>query len=147
MQKLGEYKLNRASGGLSHYARVWVRIEEADTGSVTLDASDFAWLKEEYGPDAWQWAVCDDYRDEALDGCRYALDHLAAPPTMPLHVHVIGIHAHPAHTTKGSVKMAACLAVWRALEDEGRDRPELLDGSFHFGDQGSHRGGRPVGDA
>lgn len=127
MERIGEYKLNRVIGGVAYYARVWVRVVDDDTTEVTVDPGAFAWLKDVYGPDAWQWSISADYCEGARQGCRYALEHLDISPATPLHVHVLGIHAHPAHSTQGSVRMAACLAVWRALDDGARDCPELLD--------------------
>lgn len=98
--------------------------------SITVSPEAFAWLKEVYGPEAWEWSVCDDYRDAAVAGCRYAIENRKNDDGTPLEIRISKIEGHPAHTTWEAVAFAACFAVWNAGEDDGWNKPELTNGKF-----------------
>jgi hypothetical protein len=123
----GNHKLLRVSAGVSHYADVTVDVGPAEAASVLVQDGAFAWLKDEHGPDAYEWTECAEYRAGAVAGVRYALSHLASPSGL-WRVIVTRIHAHPAHSTYGSVALAACHATWNALGESGVDPPELVGG-------------------
>jgi hypothetical protein len=120
------FKLARQVGGFGHYAEVRVVIDAASVASIEVAPDAFAWLKDIYGPDAWEWPVCDDYRAGAVSGCQHALDNLLVEGTCsPLHVVITRIHGHPAHTSAKDVAFAACHATWKAMGVEGRSSPDL----------------------
>jgi len=120
------FKLARQLGGFGHYAEVRVVIAAAPVTTIELAPEAFVWLKEEYGPGAWEWSLCDDYRKGAFSGCEHALRNLDGEGTCSsVQVVVSRIRAHPAHTTAQDVAFAACHATWKALGVEGRNPPEL----------------------
>jgi hypothetical protein len=119
----GEYKLARQVGGRGHYARVKVDVTPGTNG-VTIADTAFAWLKQVYGPDAWEWRDCDDMRDGARTGATFALLNRATVGASQ-DVVVTEIHASPVDTTRADVALAACHAVWIALNDPGRVQPAL----------------------
>jgi hypothetical protein len=110
-------------------ALVSVAVNPAEgTPQVEVSPDAFAWLKEDYGPGAWEWAVCDDYRAGAVSGSEYALSNIegsGAPP--PVRVVITRIRAHPAQSSPRDVFIAACCAVWKALGVEGARMPQLSD--------------------
>lgn len=129
--KAGSYKLLRQSDGIGLYAEVFVQAFGSQGHSTVTVAPDaFAWLKDEYGPDAWEWPVCDDYRDGATAGCQYALNHTSHGPIDGLRVVISRINAHPAHSTWDAVAYASCFALWDAIQDTGTDHPELVAGKI-----------------
>jgi hypothetical protein len=86
----------------------------------------FAWLKDDYGPDAWEWAVCDEYRRHALFGVAYALQHAEVPFDIAhVTISVATIQAHPAQSSGEDVAYAAAFAFWQACEVEPSIRPRL----------------------
>jgi len=106
---------------------VTVRIDAAPETNIEVAPGAFAWLKEEYGPDAWEWSICDDYRAGALSGCRHALANIETIATCSAcHVVISRIHAHPAHSSAKDVAFAACQATWQALGVKGLVDPELV---------------------
>lgn len=119
----GEYKLARQIGGRGHYARVKVDVTPGPPGIVVAD-SVFAWLKDEYGPEAWEWRDCDDMREGARAGAAYALQNRVAQGPLA-QVVVAEIHASPVDTSKADVAFATCFAVWNALSDHGEAQPTL----------------------
>jgi hypothetical protein len=119
----GEYKLAGQIDGRGHYARVKVVVTIGAAGLRTSD-SVFAWLKEVYGPDAWEWRDCDEMRDGAIAGAAYAIANRVRSDDL-VHVEVTQIHAMPADTTRSDVAFAACMAVWKALQDPGATVPTL----------------------
>ena len=128
---IGQYRLARQVGGRGLYADVTVSTTPAEVFIATLATDVFAWLKEDYGPDAWEWRCCDEYREGALFGVRFALSHLAQPTSWIL-VNVDQIRAHPAHSDGNCVAFAACHATWRALGDPGVNHPRLEPGGVVF---------------
>jgi hypothetical protein len=124
------YKLAKQLGGVGHYAEVSVQVSSAEGASfVEVRASAFEWLKEAYGPDAWEWAICDDWRTSAVSGCEDALNNVKGQGTnSPVRVVVTRIHAHPAHSCPQDVRLAACGAVWKALGVDGAQLPDWDSG-------------------
>jgi hypothetical protein len=104
-----------------HYAEVSVSAEmQAANGSISVSATAFAWLKDAYGPDAFEWAICDAYQTAAVDGAKYALNHISGKKSgLNAAVLIDRIHAHPAHTCPDDVSFASCMAVWNALAIKG----------------------------
>lgn len=142
--KLGYYLLKKQSGGIGQLAEVSVETRPIeDCTSISTSSDVFAWLKEDYGPNAWEWSVCDDYRDAAIAGCRYAIENQNNGNSKPLEIRISKIRGHPAFTTWEAIAFAACFAVWNALEDEGRNKPDLTDGKFTNLPEKPSRGTQP----
>ncbi len=122
------YRFVRQSGGVGHYAQVTLAVEETPSTGLTVQIlpTAFAWLKEVYGPDAWEWAICDEYRRSALFGVAYALQHAKIPFDIAhVTISVVTIHASPADTSGDDVAYATAFAVWQACEVEPSVRPRL----------------------
>ncbi len=129
----GTHRLARQSGGVSLYAVVTVGVQAtAGESSVEFSGSEFAWLKDAYGPDAWEWSSCADYRRGAVRGVQYALRHSPGAAHANVRVIVLAIHAHPAHSTEDSVAYAACFATSEALRVEVIDPPTVAEGKVTF---------------
>lgn len=122
--KAGHYRLARQVGQRGYYADVTVSTTLTESSDATLATDVFAWLKEDYGPDAWEWRCCDEYRAGALFGVRFALSH-TVQPTSGILANVVQIRAHPAHSDGDCVAFAACHATWQALGDPGVNHPRL----------------------
>ena len=76
--RVGSYGLRKQTGDVYHYAFVSVNVGETNDGpKVELSGDELAWLKDTYGPDAFEWGCCDEFREGALRGAKYALDHAA----------------------------------------------------------------------
>jgi len=54
-------------------------------------------LVEVYGPEAWEWPVCPDWRVAAAEGVRFALEHSDAPSGAKVVVDML--RCHPVRTT------------------------------------------------
>jgi hypothetical protein len=120
------YKLAMVIGGVGHYAQVTATAEFGGGHAVSVSPAAFAWLKEVYGPDAREWAVCEAYRSAAVSGAGFALGHIAGRDSIPeARVVIDRIDAHPAHTAPADVAFAAAFAVWQALGVEGSSQPAL----------------------
>jgi hypothetical protein len=123
---MAAYKLAKIVGGRSHYAEVTVTAEFGCGRSVQVSPSVFAWLKDVYGPHAWEWSVCDAYRAAAVSGATFALQHIAGRDDIPeARVVIDRIHAAPADTSPDDVVYATVLAVWKALGVDGSTQPVL----------------------
>ena len=128
------YKLAKQIDGISHYAEVHLeKIDLFALPTVQVAKSAFTWLKDDYGPDAWEWAICDDYRQGAIQGVQYALDNVGKG----IAFHKFGIlitliKSHPAHGTGHSVAFAACMATWKLLEVDGISHPYFQGGQLIF---------------
>lgn len=130
----GRYRLTRQTGGRGFYADVTVEVTRVADGSrVAVGPTAFAWLKEVYGPDAWEWPVCDDYRAGAIRGARFALAH-ASPPVdaSTLSVVVVEIRAVVVDTCPDSVAFAVCHATWQALGCTGGAEPRIVGAHIVF---------------
>ena len=132
----GRYQLARQTGGRGFYAVVSVEVRDSTDGPVAeVSPNAFAWLKDVYGPDAWEWPVCDDYRTSALRGVRFALANTVQPVDAgTVAVVVTDIHARPADSCPDSVAFAACHATWQALAVTGRNEPRIVGRKIVFDD-------------
>jgi hypothetical protein len=93
----------------------------------------YQWLKEVYGPDAWEYGVCDSFREAAVRGAEYALSHLSAGQGFVERTVVIEkIHFHLADTIPAAVAYAACHATWRAFGVTAEVMPVFEDGKLTF---------------
>ena len=130
----GSYSLRKYSGGVPHYAIVSVSLEETDDGpKVVFSGDEFAWLKDTYGPGAWEWACCDEFRAGALRGAKYALDQVAdSAGVKSVRVSINMIHATLTDTTGNDVAYAACYATWEALGSDGVNPPEFVGRDVFF---------------
>jgi hypothetical protein len=126
--KEGRYSLRRQSGGVYHYAFVSVLVDEVTDGPrVELSGDELAWLKDTYGPDAFEWRCCAEFREGSLRGVRYALDRAAGVERLDQVLIRVGmIDARVADTTGDDVAYAACYATWDALGVGGADGPEFV---------------------
>ena len=108
----------------THYAQADVSVDPGSpSSSISVSTTAFAWLKDAYGPDAFEWAICDDYRVAAIAGAEYAVANLRSEDaTRHPNVVITRIHAHPAHTSPDDVSFASCMAVWAALGVDGGAR-------------------------
>lgn len=134
----GNYSLRKYSGGVAQYAIVSVALKETDDGPrVELSGDEFAWLKDTYGPGAWEWACCAEFRAGALRGAGYALAQAAdAADLKGVLVSINMIHASVADTTGAAVAYAACFATWDALGVEGVNPPEFVGREVRFPGEG-----------
>jgi hypothetical protein len=106
------YRLARQIDGRSAYAEVEVRVLSTEGPSVvTLADSVFAWLKDAYGPHAWEWSVCESYRRAAMEGVELALQSAAHEAS----ICIACIHAIPADTNFECVVFAAAHATFQAI--------------------------------
>mgnify|MGYP000737129343 CR=1 FL=1 len=103
--------------------------EPADAIAVGLSPDVFAWLKDEYGPDAWEWPVCDGYRLAARRGVLYALNNSCHAPMAAT---ITRIGAHPAHSTDDAIAYAAVFATWESIGVDGANHPEIDGNSILF---------------
>ncbi len=118
------YKLLQQSDGVGFYAEVSVVVSPSEEESTVEMSEDvFAWLKDEYGKDAWEWPVCDDYREAALRGARHALANIGQQCKSSIRCEVSIIRAHPAHSTEDAVAYASCHATWKAIGVPGINQP------------------------
>lgn len=122
------------SGGHGLYADVTVVVQpNSDDRSIVFSGSEFAWLKDVYGPDAWEWAICDEFREGAVFGVRWAIEHVRDDGEGKLTRTVIErIHAMPADTNRDTVAYAACHATWAALDLCGSIQPSIDAGKISF---------------
>jgi hypothetical protein len=134
----GRYSLREQSGGVYHYAFVSVVLGETNNGpKVELSGDELAWLKDTYGPDAFEWDCCAEFREGALRGARYAIDHAAGVERLDkVLMRVSMIHARLADTTGDDVAYATCYATWDALGVVGENHPEFVGGEVVFFNEG-----------
>jgi hypothetical protein len=120
------FKFAKVIRGVVHYAEVSVIINEAAATRIEVAPDAFAWLKEDYGPNAWEWPVCSEYCAGAVSGCQYALANLPGDSSSPsVQIVIARIHARPVDTSPRDVAHAACCAVWKASNVEGGVPPDL----------------------
>jgi hypothetical protein len=131
---IGLYKLTRQTGGRGFYAEVEVKVHQVDRGpQIDVSPFVFAWLKDVDGPEAREWANCDELRTGAARGVAYALSHTTTPMDQAtLGITVLKIHAAPADTCPESVALAACHATWIALGVTGSREPKIVGGQIVF---------------
>tara|TARA_B100000965_G_scaffold342298_1_gene311451 strand:+ start:490 stop:945 length:456 start_codon:yes stop_codon:yes gene_type:complete len=126
----GVFKLAKLFGGCGYYAKVTVEASPGK-GLVSLSPDVFAWLKDVYGPEAWEWPVCDSYREAAMAGATYALAHMDFNKARH-DISVTQIHVSPVDTNWDSVAYAACHATWKAAGAEGTEQPHWEGRSIVF---------------
>lgn len=134
----GRYSLRKQSGGVYHYAFVSVVVGETNDGpKVELSGDELAWLNDTYGPDAFEWGCCAEFREGALRGAKYALEHAAGVERLNKVLMRVGmIHASVADTTGDDVAYAACYATWDALGVVGENHPEFVGREVVFPNEG-----------
>jgi hypothetical protein len=71
-----QYQLRKQTADSAHYADVTVSAETADHFSIEISPQAFAWLKDVYGSDAWEWAQCDEFRAAAKRGAEFAIANI-----------------------------------------------------------------------
>lgn len=120
-----------------HYAEVSVQCIQIPHGHrIEIGSEVFAWLKDDYGPDAWGWACCDGYRRAAIAGAEYAIAHSVSPAdNASVLITVTKIHAAPADTSDAAVAYAAYYATWSALDTKPTNEPHI-DGRNIIFDKG-----------
>ena len=128
------YRLARQHAGIGHFAEVTLHAADSASGGFELRISPlvFDWLKDAYGPDAWEWAVCDEYRGGAVRGVAYALQHTRTAVNWHLAIEVARIRARPPDTTAEDVAFATCFATWQACGLEPSTPPRLEAGMVVF---------------
>jgi hypothetical protein len=131
VNRTGHYKLAKQSGGLGFFAEVRVTLSDRPNAGIAVADSAFAWLKEDYRANAWEWAECDAFRAGAIRGANFALDHALTPAPM-VGVTIELIRAAPADTTAACVAYATCFAVWDALNDSGDGLVQILGRDIFF---------------
>ena len=130
---IGRYKLARHIRK-SFFAEVTVEAEETQTcpkTTIVVSNSAFDWLKDEYGPNAYEWPACQGYRKGAIFGAQYALAHTATG-VATVRLTVTRIYAHPAHSDDACVAYASCFATWDALRVQGRSAPSISADGIRF---------------
>ena len=125
--KSASFKLCQYSGGVPHYAEVDLECAERSSGrDIRVGANAFAWLKEVYGPAAWEWPVCEGYRKAAIQGVEYALSHSSHAADSPIVITIQRIDASQTDTTDSSIAYAACYATWKALQLTPTSEPRFV---------------------
>jgi hypothetical protein len=134
----GRYSLRQESRGFYHYAIVSVVVCLTNDGpKVELSGDELAWLKDSYGPDALTWSCCAEFREGALRGAQYALDHVSGVEHLDkVLMRVSMIHTRVADTARDDVAYAACHATWAALGVEGENPPEFVGRELVFPNEG-----------
>jgi hypothetical protein len=125
------------SGGGGVYGEVTLSCTATSDGPlVRLGGNEFAWLKDVYGPAAWEWPICDELRQGALDGVRWALDH-CSPAVDPRAVAVTieTIRATVVDSTRDSIFYASCHALWSSLRVQGAPEPAYRNGKLVMADE------------
>ena len=117
------YRLFKVVNKLLHYAEIELDISPSETNLVVLSGKEFLWLKNEYGPNAWEWNCCVDYRHSCMAGCNLALNEISP---MKFIVIVNEIKVSPCDSSFNDVKHASCLAVYDYLKIESRNLPGLI---------------------
>lgn len=123
MTLTANFKLSQQKNGIFHYAEIQVTVSPADYLLIDIAPSCFAWLKDVYGPDAWEWPVCDDYREAARRGIHYALTNRHS--MQPLSVTVTHIYARLVDTSCDDIAYAACMACWNAIGEYHSAHPQV----------------------
>lgn len=99
------YKLTKVVDGRMHYAEVTASaVVDRGGENIRISNEAFAWLKDAYGPNAWEWPVCEDFRRAATAGAAYALRHISSQCNRStVSVLIERIHAAPADTIPSDV--------------------------------------------
>lgn len=134
MMNKAQYKLAKQVGGVGHFSEVHLeRCNAIKSDNISVAEDAFSWLREWYGPDAWEWSICDEYRDGAIKGVKYGLANLVqASKVQDLGILITKVISHPAHGTGDSVAFAACMATWKLIGDDGALHPYFQDENIVF---------------
>lgn len=125
----GEYRLRSQTNGRGHFAHVRVSLSDAPYPSVLLGPEILAWVKDDYGPDAWTDSqYFDDLRNGALSGAIYGLHRAQASYLVTVNL----VRGAPADTGEEDVRFATAYAVWDALGFASERQPSLNSDGFHF---------------
>lgn len=115
MNRTGQYKLVRQTGGRGYYAVVQVEISETTNGPIVEVESRLpVWVRKEYAAAAVSGA------HDALQNSGSQLD------LSTIYVQVADIQELTVDTCRGSVAYASCYATWQALGVEGENPPQLV---------------------
>jgi hypothetical protein len=122
------------SGGRGFFAEVTVCVNTIEgAGKTDFSGNEFSWLRDVYGPDAWEWSICGELRDGVVFGVEWARNHTANQAvTVKADITIEHIGASPSDTNGDSCAYAACLATWAALGIEGSHHPLFKDGVIKF---------------
>jgi len=124
MTASAQYKLTRVFCGVYHYAEVSVTLDpDSETAHATSESA-FAWLRDLYGPDAKEWAICSDYRVAAAAGATRAMMEAVTKGGSVL---VDEIYAVVSDTTPSDVAFATYRATLVALGTDPLEALELED--------------------
>jgi hypothetical protein len=134
----GRYSLRKESGGVYHYAIVSVNVGETKDGpKVEFRGDELAWLKDTYGPEAFGWDCCAEFREGALRGAKYALANSAGVDSLDkVLLRIIMIHGGLAHTRADDVAYATSYATWDALGVVGENHPDFAGSEIVFPNEG-----------
>jgi hypothetical protein len=118
--------------GVQHYAEVTIDWEPAKGQSPAPEVagSAFDWLRDAYGPDAKEGPAHTQYRQAAIWGAAYALQHFRR--MTPGRVRILTIRVHPAHSISDDVAAATAHAVWQAAGGEHSGEPWIDQEGVHF---------------
>ena len=130
-------RLLAQTGGRGFFAEVTISIDRIEgDGTTEFSGNEFSWLKDEYGPNAWEWSVCGEFRNGAISGVQWAREHSNSQVGFPkADITIERIGARPTDTNRESCAYVACLATWAALGIEGSARPFIQEGSIIFSTQ------------
>jgi hypothetical protein len=148
-QRQGIHKITQSTDGTTHtisyrflgqiegrgyFAQIVLHLDaDQPEQQIVFSGQEFAWLKEVYGPDAWEWHECDDFRRAALFGIQYALCNTQYPQQQAKGcITILTIGARLVDTTPETVAYTACLATWKLLNLEGVQVPYIEQQRIHF---------------
>jgi hypothetical protein len=115
---LGRFRYTKYADQREHYAEVEVDVKSG-TGSIGCSLDVFDWLRGEYGPDAREGPLHDDWRQAAMAGVRTVLTEAGIESSFD--VRVLEIRAHPAHSISADITAAAAEATRLAIAAPGDD--------------------------
>ncbi len=128
----GRFRVHEQKGR-SFHADVTVSVAPADAPMVDVSPGVFDWMKQAYGPDAKAGTDADEYREAAVYGVNFAINHVEQPRDS-IRVTVLEIGFHPCHSDPKCAALAACRATWIAIGDVGLNHPWLESDGVHFAD-------------
>lgn len=106
------FRLAKTIDGVMHYAEVTVSVEQSMQQSIVVSPSAFEWLRDVYGPEAFEWPICADYRVAAVEGAKKALEETASEGfSNSVMIEVQRIHAVVVDTSPDDVLEATRQAI------------------------------------
>jgi hypothetical protein len=125
------YKFVKTIAGRTCFAEITVEVlRQTGCRGVKISDAVFSWLKELYGPNAWEWSPCDDWRKAAARGAEEALA-LSGNADM-VGIVIQKIHGILVDTTAPAVAHAACYATLKALGSEVDFQPRIENNRLVF---------------